>query len=259
MSEAKLLSETLFEEYLVSQGMTNFEFEKEWEGIPTHPDYTVYHNDNVYIFDVKEFEFQPLHPGQLISDNPCDRIRQKIHGVRNQFKYFKDKPCCLVLYTYDPMVELHDWTTMLGAMYGDFGVTMLFDTATGSAVPDSTKQAFISGGKMFRPKSSEPQNTTISALVTVRYVHIGQKRYQKIFRESLKTGDNVSPTKIDFDVDEKHLGVIVWENAFARIPFHRDMFSGFYDERWGLEGDVVTQVFSGESILAYRRLDETET
>lgn len=258
MSNKKTFSDLLFENYLASQGMTTFDYEKDWEGIPTHPDYAVYHNDSTFIFDVKEFDYHQYDPGQLVSDNPCDRIRQKIVDVRNQFKYFKDKSCCLVLYTDDPMVELHDWTTMLGAMYGDFGVTLLFNALTGSVVTDSAKQAFISGGKMFPPKSSKPQHTTISALVTLRYVHVGQKRYQKTIRESLKKGGDVFP-KVDFDIDEKHLGVIVWENAFARIPFPRDMFSGSYDERWGLDGDLVTQVFSGEGVLAHRELDETES
>src|SRR2546421_5962045 len=177
MSDAKTFSEQLFEEYLVSQSLTNFEYEKEWEGIPTHPDYTVYHNGRTYIFDVKEFDHKPLHSGQIVFDNPCTRIRKKIENVRNQFKYFKDKPCCLVLHTHDPLVELHEWTTVLGAMYGDFGVTILFDTEKGSAVPDSTRQAFLTGGKMFRYESSKLQNQTVSALVTLRYVYVGQRRY----------------------------------------------------------------------------------
>ncbi len=255
MSEAKTFSEKLFEEYLVLQDMTSFEFEKEWEGIPTHPDYTVYHNNSTFIFDVKEFDYRPLHPGQIVFDNPCDRIREKINEVRKrkQFKYFKDKPCCLVLYTHDPMVELHEWTTMLGAMYGDFGVTMLFDTENGSAVPDSTRQAFLTDGKMFRYESSKPQNQTISALVTLRYIHVGQRRYRKIFRESLKSVEPMAD--IDFDVDEKRVGVIVWENAHARVPLPRDMFLGSYDVRWGVEGDVITQIFTGKGILELEDLD----
>lgn len=257
MSEAKPFSEQLFEEYLISQGITNFEYEKEWEGIPTHPDYTVHHNCSVYIFDVKEFDYQPLHPGQIVFDNPCTRIRKKIENVRNQFKYFKDKPCCLVLYTHDPLVELHEWTTVLGAMYGDFGVTMLFDPVKGAAVPDSSTQAFLSGGKMFRYESSKPQNQTISALVTLRHIHVGQRRYQKVFRESLHKGEPIAT--IDFDVDEKRLGVIVWENAFAGIPFPRGMFLGPYDERCGVDGDVITRNYAGNGILALEDLDKSES
>ena len=257
MANEKTFSDLLFEEYLASQGITTFDYEKDWEGIPTHPDYTVYHNGRTFIFDVKEFDWSQYYPGQLVSDNPCDRIREKINQVRTQFKYFKDKPCCLVLYTHDPLVELHEATTMLGAMYGDFGVTMLFDTEKGSAVPNSTKQAFLTGGKMFRYESSKPQNQTISALVTLRNIHVGQRRYQKIFRESLRSGQPIAP--IDFDTDEKRVGVIVWENAYARVPFPRDMFLGPYDMRWGVEGDAIIRIFAGEGILDLEDLDNSES
>ena len=258
MPSEKTFSELLFEEYLVSQGISTFDYEKDWEGIPTHPDYTVYHNGNTFIFDVKEFDYHPLHPGQIVFDNPCDRIREKINKVRTQFKHFKDKPCCLVLYTHDPLVELHEWTTMLGAMYGDFGVTMLFAPEKGSAVPDSTRHAFLTGGKMFRYESSKPQNQTVSALVTLRHVYVGQRRYRKLFRDSLKTGEQISTSDVDFDIDEKLVSVIVWENAFARIPFPREMFAGFYDERWGIDGDVITRIFAGKGIIALEELDESE-
>lgn len=256
MANEKTFSDLLFEEYLVSQGIATFDYEKDWEGIPKHPDYTVYHNGSTFIFDVKEFDYHPRHPGQLVCDNPCDPIREKINQVRTQFKYFKDKSCCLVLYTHDPLVELHEDTTMLGAMYGDFGVTMLFDTQKGSAVPDSTRQRFLTGGKMFRYESSKLQNQTISALVTLRHIHVGQRRYQKIFRDSPRTGKPIAA--IDFDIDEKRLGVIVWENAYARVPFPRDMFLGTYDVRWGVEGDVITQIFSGKDILDLEDFDKSE-
>jgi len=254
MANEKTFSDQLFEEYLTSQGLTTFEYEKDWEGIPTHPDYTVYHDDRTLVFDVKEFDYHQYHPGQLVCDNPCDRIREKINQVRNQFKYFKDKPCGLVLYTHDPFAELHDETIMLGAMYGDFGLTMLFDTEKSSLVPDSKRQAFLTGGKMFRCESSKAQNQTISALITLRYVHVGSRRYQRLFRESLKTGERISTNTIDFDIDEKHVGVIVWENVYANLPLPRDIFSGSYDERWGLDGDALAQTFCGRGYCCSRRL-----
>jgi hypothetical protein len=50
----------------------------------------------------------------------------------------------------------------------------------------------------------------------------------------------------NFDVEERHLGVIVWENAVARIPLSRDLFTGPYDLRWGVEGSDQTIVFEGK-------------
>jgi len=259
MASGKTFSEWLFEEYLDSQGITTFDYEKDWDEIPTHPDYTVYHDGRILVFDVKEFDYREYQPGQLVCDNPCDRIREKINQVRTQFKYFKDKPCCLVLYTHDPFVELHEDTTMLGSMYGDFGFTMLIDTEKGSAIPGSDTQQFLTGGKMFRYESSKPQNQTISALVTLRYVNVGSRRYQKLFREARETGEHISPNNIDFDIDEKRVGVIVWENAYAKIPFPRDLFSGYYDERWGVDGDAIARTFVGAGILALEDSDKSES
>ena len=51
-----------------------------------------------------------------------------------------------------------------------------------------------------------------------------------------------------FDPDEKQVGVIVWENAVARIPLSRELFTGPYDERWGFDGNVQHIVFTGEKL-----------
>jgi hypothetical protein len=220
MSE-KTISEQLFEKYLVSQEITAFEFEKVWPGISSHPDFTVQHNGASYLFDVKEFkdeEFIPPSAGAFAVDR-YTRIREKINQVRRQFKYFKDMPCCLVLYTLDPFVRLQEPFIVLGAMYGDLGFTSLWDRATGSQVPDSTRRAFLQNGKMFRSESRQPQNQTISAIITLRHVREGV------------------------------LGVIVWENYFARVPFPRTMFCGPYDERWGKDGDHLKRLFIGEGLL----------
>src|SRR5689334_10403743 len=151
MSE-KTVSELLFEQYLVSQGITTFEFEKVWQGIPTHPDYTIKLDEISYVFDVKEFrdeEFVPPEAGAFAIE-PYGRIREKINRARSQFKHFKDKPCCLVLYTLDPFVRLTEPHVVLGAMYGDLGFTTFWDLTAGSIVPNSTHRAFLHNGKMFR-------------------------------------------------------------------------------------------------------------
>lgn len=224
MQIEKPVSESLFEEYLISQSMTTFEFEKVWEGIPTRPDYTVQHNGAVYLFDVKQFENQTVIPrgGGGFAIERYGRIRQKIDQVRSQLKYFKDKPCCLVLYTLDPFIRLQEPSVVLGAMYGDLGYNTLWDMTAGSPVPDSTRPAFLRNGKMFRSESRRKQNQTISALITLRQI-----------------GRN------------KGLGVIVWENDFARIRFPREIFRGPYDSRWGREGDRVKRVFAGDALLDF--------
>jgi hypothetical protein len=160
----KTFSEELFEQYLVSQGFEDYEYEKLWDGIPTRPDYSLHVNDVTYIFDVKELDEQPIPTGLFFRD-PYARIREKINSARNQYKYFKDKPCCLVLWSFDPLVDVSDWVCTLGAMYGDFGLSIPLEMEKGSAVDDVSRETFLHNGKMFRLESSQPQNTTISALI----------------------------------------------------------------------------------------------
>jgi len=225
LAKTRTFSEQLFEDYLRSQGLTNFAYEKEWEGIPTRPDYTVYHKSDVYVFDVKQFENQTSIPlSGSFGVEPYSRIREKINRVRSQFKYFKDKPCCLVLYTLDPFIRLREASVVLSAMYGDLGFTTLYDKTTGRPVPKSTKREFLENGKMLRYESGQAQNQTISTLITLRIV--GQ------------TGE---------------VGVIVWENYFARRQFPRSLFCGPFDERWGRNGDSIEQVFVGNRLADYQR------
>jgi hypothetical protein len=43
--------------------------------------------------------------------------------------------------------------------------------------------------------------------------------------------------------------VIVWENPYARIPLRRDLFTGLFDERWGVINDGLMQrVFRGRAL-----------
>lgn len=228
MTPERTTSESLFEQYLSSQGIDAFEFEKGWSGIPKRPDYTIKYQDAFCLFDVKEFEdekFVPPAAGAFGVDR-YTRIREKINQARSQFKYFKDKACCLVLYTLDPFVRLQEPFIVLGSMYGDLGFTSVWDLKIGSHVADSTQRAFLQHGKMFRYESGQPQNQTISALITLRHVR------------------------------KDVLGVIVWENYLARMPFPRTMFCGPYDERWGRDGDQLKMVFLGKSLAAIR---QTET
>jgi hypothetical protein len=112
------ISEQLFENYLISQGLADFEYEKNHEGKKRRPDYLVKVNNQEYIFDVKEFDPPPIVKGYGAYD-PLPAVREKINTVVKQFKEFKDWPCCLVLYNNgDPFVHLQDPDDMQGASRG---------------------------------------------------------------------------------------------------------------------------------------------
>jgi hypothetical protein len=225
-----------------------YEFEKEFPGKSKRPDYTVTKN-GLFLFDVKDFD--PYMPLGGSAYDPYPRIREKIEGGREKFKEFKEFSCSLVLRNNGNIfVHLEDKDIMLGSMYGDSGFSFPVDVTLGRAV-GPLKRAFLGRGKMIRP--SHFQNTTISALVTLRYVPVGRRHY----RQMLKKYPNLSVEETlaaaaeqfsNFDLEEKQLGVIVWENAIARIPLSRDLFTGPYDERWGYEDGYQSLVFTGEKI-----------
>lgn len=250
--------EALFEEYLKSQNLSDFEYEKERPGKQKKPDYSVVIAGREYLFDVKDFDYVDL-PSEG-GFNPYNRIRGKIGEARQQFNEFQGWPCCVVLYNNNALLlQLNRPHVVLGAMEGNFGITMLYDTrAGGGMVPGSKRPAFLGGGKMIQPHWSEPQNTRISALITVRKLYFGKRRVMNEYRMRIRNGsqDPFPPeTELGFDAEEERVGVIVWENRFADVPFPRELFRGEYDSRWGLDGSEIRRIYVGPGLLAYEALD----
>ncbi len=253
--------ELLFQDYLDAMHYP-YEFEKEFPGKSKRPDYTV-NKGGISLFDVKDFD--PSAPKGYGAYDPYPRIREKIEAGREKFKEFKEFPCSLVLRNNgNPLVHLEKPEIVLGAMYGDAGITIPIDTTTGTARGDFTP-AFLGRGKMFRYGDIEnAHNTTLSALITLRFVGVGQRRFDKIWQERKSVDKDFGKEDLDaafaevcaeaarrypdFALEEKRLGVIVWENAVARIPLSRELFTGPYDERWGIEDNQQRIVFSGEKL-----------
>ncbi len=138
---------------------------------------------------------------------------------------------------------------MLGAMYGDVALRIPFNPQTGKANEEQAERAFYKRGKMIRPGWKEPANTRLSAIISLRYVSVGWVRYNKL----AATDPSVQEpgAELDFDPHEQKLGVIVWENAFAAIPFPRDLFCGEYDEIYGRVADRQSSVFAGSGLFSY--------
>jgi hypothetical protein len=150
-----------------------------------------------------------------------------------------------------------------GAMYGDLGITMQFDTTSGCILEGSEREEFLSGGKMLmrgmKGGTAQVRNTTISALITLRHVRTGYAHLCKDLRDTkgqpgFSLGGWVGAPR-DFDQEEEHVGVIVWENAFARIRFPRHLFCGDYDERYGLDDEgSLRRVYAGRGVLDFEEL-----
>jgi len=212
-----------------------------------------------YLFEVKEFDapnardLEIYMSGRFYAGEDSIRpIRAKINQAARQFKEFKDRCCCLVLYNpANPFIHLEDWTDVMGAMEGEVAVTWEYDLKNDRPVEGSEKLAFTEGGKMRDCKTGHPQNTTISAILVLRHVNIGARRSYAKFR-SLPLGTCLSET--DDDLNERRLGVVVLENRNARISLPRDLFDGPFDERYGPDRDQITRIFAGKGIKEYESL-----
>jgi hypothetical protein len=259
--------ELFFKDYLEA-AQYPYEFEKEVPGKGKRPDYTVTKN-GVFLFEVKDFDPVEILLGYSSYD-PYRHIREKIDECREQFKEYKKYPCSVVLWNNGhQLVHIDRPHVILGAMYGDSGFRLPIDTRTGAACGDLTR-AFLGRGKMFRYGDVDnAHNTTISALITLRYVQIGSWKFDQLWKERKRVDNNfgrdnpVAASKEIYaeaenrspsiDLDERRLGVIVWENAVARVPLSRDLFKGPYDKRWGYEDGCQKVVFQGEKLAALER------
>ena len=259
----KTIGEKTFEEYLNSREI-KYEFERRLPGKQRRPDYTIFH-DREYLLEVKDLD--PTDVPEVGSFDGYTRIRSKIDSAAKKFKEYEAYPCALVLYNNNAaLVDVTKPELVLGAMYGNVGIVIPFNVETGEAT-GSEYDAFLAGGKMIRPHWKQAENTRISALITLRYVEVGLMRQNEFVSkiESTETTRvkravdvyrKLVNAKFEFDREERHLGVIVWENAFAAIPFPRDLFAGDFDEIYGSENGGQNRVFAGRGILEYEKIRE---
>lgn len=249
-AETRTAGEDEFEAYLTAEGYT-FEYEKVWPGKSKRPDYTVMFADKEILFDVKDFD--PKFPVVGFSQiEMYSGIRRQIEAGRSKFKEFKELTCCVVLRNNGNMfARIEDPHTVLGAMYGDFGFAVPVYVGPGIATEPAPpiRPTFLRNAQMLPDK-----NTTISALITVRYVPVGRARMGKIWKEfpTLSMDQAIAEAKArygeSFDSGEERRGLMVWENAFARLPLTREIFNGPYDLRFGLDGNDLACVYFGTGL-----------
>jgi hypothetical protein len=257
--------EQIFAEYLTASEIP-FEFEVAHEGKAKRPDFTIKWAGGECYFDVKDREgsendliiVDPLDPpdddevfGGAV-DPPYKWIRKQIEQGRRKFKEFKGSPCAIVMFPADGWGhDLREPDFVLGAMYGDYGLVIPHDPAGGFA-SSKARSTFLDNGKMIRPRWRKPQNTTLSALITLREVKIGQARLRRYVDKHYPNvkfwWDPDVQSKVDFDISESHIGAMVWENAFAANPLPGELFRGQYDERWGSSGRGIGRLHLGSVV-----------
>ena len=214
--------ERLFEEYLTSRRLQNFEYERSFRRKSKRPDYTLTVCLRKYLFDVKDFKTVATSSGRY---DPYRPVREKINQASKKFKEFKQWPCSLVLYNRGgALVHLMSPDHMFASMYGDISLTWDVDISKGVSVPNSERGTFGKGGKMIRPRTNEPQNTTISSLISLRHL------------TNQSTG-------------QRGLGVSVWHNVTARRRLPSHLFRGTFDEEFDLVENSFERTFAGNGVL----------
>jgi hypothetical protein len=252
--------EIAFEKYLNFQHIP-FEFEKKHPGKNKKPDFTIEWETRPIVFDVKDFDpTDDFHNGGAF--DPYPPIRQKIAEGRKKFKEYKEYCCGLVLFNRGRLgVFLGSPNTMLGSMYGDAGFTFPVKTETGIGDFSRTKRTFLGRGMMIRPHWRKPDNTTIAAIVTVDIIRPFWTQFLDLVDED-RTRDwntELRQTIPDYDPNLQVPRVIVWHNAFARIPFPANLFCGDYDTHFGAMGREHGVTYEGSKLPDSLRLSKRRT
>jgi hypothetical protein len=191
-------------------------------------------------FEVKEFD-APLPPTGVVWFDGYGPIRAKISKAIKQFKHYRDYSCSLVLANPNAAFVMlsYPWA-ILGSMFGDLGVQFPVGSSAPANVPH--RQVYLGGGRMRNPKSRGPQNTTISAVVSLIYYNVHQQLLLiRLHRQASELGRSLTPDELMELVasvpvrgPQSVLRVTVYENPDARIPLNPGLFRGPFDERWGL-------------------------
>jgi hypothetical protein len=271
----KTESEKLFEDYLSRNGYDDWDFEPKFEGRARHPDYLIRAADRKFLCEVKELhKLQPVPQRVLTGCDPYKAIRDKIEKAREKFKEYRDWCCSLVVYNVDNWESREDPERVYAAMLGDLGFTMQLDTSTGVVDESSFQEAFLKRGKMIRPKTTKPQNTTVSAIIILEHYEALHPDFLHAFNmataEAMERLDHM-PTvgeKMDIRIRvSREFGrpvthcvprLRVHENPFACIPFPMDMFRGPYDERWRYEEPHIQRIYVGDRLQGIEALQAEE-
>ena len=147
-SDHRTESERLFEEYLVSNGYEDWEYEPDIPGRRKHPDYLLRCRGREFLFEVKELHQKGPPPKHPVSGDPYKSLRAEIDEGRKKFRNFKEWCCSLVVFNIDDWLASLGARHVFGAMLGDLGILMDFDAAVGVVVRGSERPAFLEHGKL---------------------------------------------------------------------------------------------------------------
>jgi hypothetical protein len=176
-------------------------------------------------------------------------------------------PCCGVLFSEcHPEIDIESPEIVMAAMLGDLTIRIPIDRNTGFQT-GQIKTIFGKRGKMINYKKMAPQNTTISALIALDLVRLGQTKFEiATAKQEQKIGKGIAEENFfDWveeyknqgnDLGEKVLRTVVFENPYASHPLRRDIFTGPFDERYGPNEGYIKRVFVGDGLAEIQSEEE---
>lgn len=261
-------SEEFFEKYLDLNGFQGkWKYEQLIPEKSKKPDYMIVFDKQDCFFEVKELHKKSNEPTGASYINPYESLRAKIHDVRKQFKEYKEFSCSLVVYNINDRQARLRPMFVFGSMLGNLGITMDFDSNKGIAIPETSRNSFLDGGKMIYYKGKKAQNTTISAVIVLEQFLDNVERTKALAERELEKGKPITgPELVDTVMELQQifpptdvLRVKVVENPYARIPLPNNIFEGKFDERWKWnkeQNGKIERVFVGEKIKELESLRE---
>jgi hypothetical protein len=111
----------------------------------------------------------------------------------------------------------------------------------------------------------DKQNTTISAIISLKYLAIGQERCLAMLEKrkhdmgrEMTLEESITATKAWGDTQpeawQKQLHAVVCENPNARKPWPRTLFNGEWDERYAAADRVIRRLSAGRALREWERL-----
>lgn len=270
----KTRSELLFEQYLRSNAIDDWQFEPDFPGRRKHPDYRIRYAGIDLLAEIKERHCTERRPAGAIAIDPYSGLRDEIGEATKKFKEFKDFPCCLVVCNIDDWETRFEPMDIYASMFGDSGFTIDFDTERAVLNLETIQNAFLGNGRMVRSYSNgRPtafQNTTISAIAVLEeYTSSGPECFRAILAE-LTSREKTTGKKASFiektriwrqvlkqsDYPPVHVPRLrIFENPVARMTLGANIFIGSFDERWEFNGEIK-RTFVGTELHEIEQLWE---
>ena len=215
-------SDLLFEAYLTSVGLCDFDFEPSVRVSGKRPDYAVRLGSETGFFEVMEFGRSDKYRAPW--PNPARRIREKITKAQKQLRGLTKNMCAIVL--ADPRGTRISLTaeTVYEAMLGDLAAIVPVDPCDEDVLAPLSRTPT---GKMLRYRGDAVighQNTSISAICVLNFAG----------------APNVAE-------ERREIRVTVYDNPYSTVPFPVTFPNGPYDMRYGPRDETIECTFAGRS------------